>query len=280
MINHKGCKQFFMKKESGKKKLEINKSEMKKLKITKKSKSVKTGGAVKASERPELKLVANVEMDINNAKHYVEHGSCVDMFLPESFWYIASKKYSVPERNLLITEFTKHTHKVNAKEIGEGVENAVKQWAKIKGDYFDLVDRIFKGHPWQVGEYTGYASIYRMFPRNLEKKFFYFPYSKNDPEVVSVIGHEMLHFIFFDYIEKYYRLGEKDVIEGKDPRYIWRFSEAFNTVIENWAPYMKIFNNKQTYKPYSECEEIYMAMSKQWAKKKDVKVLLDKFLLK
>lgn len=90
----------------------------------------------------------------------------------------------------------------------------------------------------------------------------------------------MLHFIFFDYIKKKYGINENDKFRNKNQKYVWQVSETFNTVIENWGPYMKIFNAKKKATPYPGCEKMFISMTKQWNKKQDVKNLLDKWLIK
>ena len=231
--------------------------------------------------KPELKLIIDIKADIENAKFFVKHSKFVDWFLPLDLQYIISKKFSPLERNKIISEYTKHIHKINEKEILKGVAKTRKQWSKIEDKFFQLVDKIFCGYDWPKGKYIGYASIYLMFPRNIKEKTFYFPYSKNNKGgPIRTIAHEMLHFIFFDYIKKKYGINENDKFRNKNQKYVWQVSETFNTVIENWGPYMKIFNAKKKATPYPGCEKMFISMTKQWNKKQDVKNLLDKWLIK
>lgn len=230
--------------------------------------------------KPKLKLAIDIKADIENAKFFVKHGEFIDWFLPLNFQYITSKKFSLSERNKIISEYTKHIHKINKKEILEGVAETKKQWSKIEGKFYNFVDEIFHGHNWPKGKYIGHASIYLMFPRNIKEKTFYFPYSRDKWSPVSIIAHEMLHFIFFDYIKKEYEINENNEFKGKNPKYIWQVSETFNIVIENWKPYMKIFGAKKKIKPYPGCEKMFVSMTKQWAKNQDIKSFLDEWLLK
>lgn len=229
---------------------------------------------------PKLKLAIDIEADIENAKWFVNHGEFVDWFLPLNFQYITSKKFSLSEKNKIIAEYTKHIHKINEKEILKGVDGIRKQWPKIEGKFYKLIEEIFREHPWPKGKYIGYASIYLMFPRNIGEKTFYFPYSKDKWNPLGTIAHEMLHFIFFDYIKKKYSISEKDEFRGKNPKYVWQVSETFNTVIENWKPYKDILGTKEKCKPYPGCEKMFVDMTKQWNKKQDTKSFLDKWLVK
>ena len=116
-----------------------------------------------------------------------------------------------------------------------------------------------------------------MFPRNIQDKTFYFPYSKDLHDPLGTIAHEMLHFIFFDYIKKKYGIKQDDEFKGKDPKFVWQVLETFNTVIENWKPYKKIFNAWKNCKPYPGCEKMFAKMIKQWNLKQDIDEFLDKW---
>jgi hypothetical protein len=229
---------------------------------------------------PKLKLTIDIKADIENAKWFVRHGEFVDSFLPLNFQYITSKKFSLPERNKIIAEYTKHIHALHEKEIVKGVKDIRKQWSLIEGRFYKIVDEIFHEYPWPKGKYIGYASIYLMFPRNINEKTFYFPYSRDKWNPLRTIAHEMLHFMFFDYIKKKYGISENDECRGKSPKYVWQVSETFNTVIENWKPYRDIFGTKERRKPYPGCEKMFNAMTKQWDKKRDIESFLDKWLEK
>lgn len=230
--------------------------------------------------KPKLKLAIDIKADIENAKFFVNHGELVDWFLPQNFQYITSKKFSLVERNKIISEYTKHIHAINKQEILKGVEETRRRWAKVGNKFYKLVDEVFQGYDWPKGKYVGYASIYLMFPRNIKEKTFYFPYSKDKWDPIGTIAHEMLHFIFFDYIQKKYGIKENDEFRGKNPKYVWQVSETFNTVIENWKPYMDNFNTKKKVKPYTGCEKMFSSMTKRWAKKQDIESFLNKWLIR
>lgn len=191
-----------------------------------------------------------------------------------------SKNFSVVERHKIIVEYTKHLHKIKEKEIKKGVESIEKQWKKIEGKYYKFVENLFQKHPWPKGKYIAYASVYLMFPRDIEDKTFYFPYNNARANPLRTIAHEMLHFIFFDYIQMHYSLNERSKLKNKNSKYLWQVSEIFNNVIENWKPYQDIFGIKENTKLYFDCDKLFAAMAKEWNKKQDIKVLLDKFLLK
>ncbi|HCC04922.1 TPA: hypothetical protein DEP58_01285 [Patescibacteria group bacterium] len=227
---------------------------------------------------PKVQLIVDVKKDIENAQWFVQDGEFVEWFLPKDFQYILSKKFSTPEKNKIITEYTKYVHTEKQKDIQKGVEQVKEQWAKTESNFYELVDTLFKGHVWPKGKYIGYASVYLMFPRNLKEKTFYFPHAQTPIDPVSTIAHEMLHFIFFDYIQKKYGIKESDVLKGKNKRYVWQVSETFNTMIENWSPYKNIFSYNKKIRPYPGCEEMLACMSKQWRRNQCIETLLDGWL--
>lgn len=226
---------------------------------------------------PKIILSINIKADIENAKWFVKNGEFVDMFLPQNFRYIQSKKFSLTERNKIITEYTKHIHKLNEKEIQKGVENIRKEWSKIEENFFKITEKIFNGHSFPKGKYTGYASIYGMYPRNIKDKTFFFPYTNEKWNPLKTIAHESMHFIFFDYIKKNFGINEDDKIKGKNKKFVWQISETFNNVIENWKPYNDIFNTNEKSKPYFGCEKMFSTMTKQWKENQDIKRLLNKW---
>lgn len=228
--------------------------------------------------RPKLKFAIDVRVDISNAKWFVKNGEFLDWFLPSDLEYLTHQGISPSKRNAILTKYTKDTHKINQKDILKGVKDTKKRWTKIESKFYKIVDQIFQGHAWPKGKYIGYASVYLMFPRDISAKTFFFPYSKDRWDPIATIAHEMLHFMFYDYIEKNYGIKGNGKLRGKDPKYVWQVSETFNTVIENWTPYKKIFNVTKNIKPYPGCEKMYAAMTKQWAKNPDIEVFLDKWL--
>lgn len=140
-----------------------------------------------------------------------------------------------------------------------------------------MVNKIFKNHPWPKGKYIGYVSAFLMYPRNIREKTFFFPFSHSTPKFSNIIiAHELLHFIFFDYIKKH---GYKESkTHNKKAEYIWQISEVFNAVIENWDPYYKIFKVKDLkQKPYTG-QKYFQKMEKQWRENQNIDQLLEQWI--
>lgn len=233
---------------------------------------------------PKLSLVLDIEKDIENAVGFLTYEKN-PQFLG---WFFSRRDIrallegasSMKEKKGIIPEYTKRYFAEHGSEIKRGLRDAIRDWKKIEKGYYALADVIFAGHPWPKGEYTGAVSIYTMYPRWIETRTFFFPYVHRKPQFANrVIAHEMLHFMFFDYIFRRYGLREQSKIKGREADYVWKVSEAFNTMIERWQPYKNVIGYDGG-KPYPGQEEMYKKMRRQWAKKQDVAWLLDQWFEK
>ena len=120
-------------------------------------------------------------------------------------------------------------------------------WEINKEEFYRTCARLIPNTAWPDGKYAGYITISPPCPRFLDLKTFQFPAA--DPEVaVRVAIHEMVHFIFFEYIRSRYlpqliNPPEKEMqklLEGKFIAPIWGISEAFNIMVlthENFSIY-------------------------------------------
>jgi hypothetical protein len=227
---------------------------------------------------PKLELKRDVDADIENCIHFVgieekDKQFLIKMFLPDKLHYILDSDFSEKEKKRIIEEYARSFYQINKKEIELGIKKVKKEWEGIEKQYFQITDNIFKSHPWPKGEYTGVVSIWQMFPRHIDEKIFFFPYNNQDFAIpIKTIAHEMLHFIFFDYLEKNYNLKEDSVIKNKSEDYVWMVSEVFNNVIENWKPYREICGGET--KPYFDDKGLFEKMKKDWEEKEDVDFLI------
>jgi len=228
-------------------------------------------------KNPKIKFVVDANQDIKNYILFSKYSDpkFLKMFLPKKLHYILKKNFSEKNKIKVITEYINNEFNLHKNEINKNVKEVSKKWKLIEKSYFKLICKIFKNHPWPKGEYIGFTSIFEMYPRDIKEKIFYFPaLHKNLNFSLAIIAHEMLHFIFFDYIKARYDINENKELKNKNPKYIWNISEVFNLVIETWKPYQKIF--KTNSKPYYFVHaKMLSKMKKLWKEKKDVDCLLD-----
>ncbi|EKE29343.1 MAG: hypothetical protein ACD_2C00188G0006 [uncultured bacterium (gcode 4)] len=223
---------------------------------------------------PELKLLIDIEQDTDNAKYFIANWEFLEWFIPRDFQYILSDAFTPESRNIVIAEYTKHIYKIRENKIANWLNLTIGTWEGIKLKYYELTDRIFKWHKWLSWDYRWYISVYNMYPRNIDEKYFYFPYEYSFWNPVWVIGHEMLHFIFFDYLSKIYWIEEKTKFEWKPSNFVWQVSETFNNVIEDWKPYTDLIDEKESKSTYPGCEKLYEDMTKIWNENYDIDILL------
>lgn len=231
---------------------------------------------------PDLKLIIDKNADIKNCTYFIANESSVipdflNKFLPHDLQYIMDKKFSYTEKDDIAKEYINSFYNTSADKIKRGVDDTTKRWKELETKYYTLVNEIFKGYVWSKGEYFGTASIFLMYPRNINQKTFFFPFENIKFDPLGVIAHEMLHFIFYDYINKHYNVSEQSKFKGKNNQYVWQVAETFNTTIENWKPYKTLFTEDS--KPYAGCEDMFEAMKKEWNKNPDIVRFLDKWLL-
>jgi len=232
--------------------------------------------------KPNLKLEINIQADVDNCIYNVKNQSKVvpdflDKFLPLNLQHLLGGEPSSIKRTRIIQEYTEHIYSANADSIEGDVGDTKECWEKVEDKFYKLVNGVFQDYSWPDGEYVGTASIFRMYPRNIKNKTFYFPAQKTRLGSLGIIAHEMLHFIFFDFIKNKYGLGEKSKIKGKSPEYVWQVSETFNNVIENWEPYKEIFSEEP--RPYAGCKKMLEVMEQQWKEKQDINFFLDQWFL-
>ncbi len=124
-----------------------------------------------------------------------------------------------------------------------------KSWNLVEQRFLDKTQNLFNGHLWPEGAYVGFLSIFNCNPRFLDEKTFQVYYSH--PEgLVYVCAHEMLHFIFYDYLDRKLALT-REVPEST----IWDLSEIFNVITLETPEFVEITGNHKL-KPYKEHENL------------------------
>ena len=145
-------------------------------------------------------------------------------------------------------------HETELETILTDFENS---WQGCKEGFYRQVNKIFKNHLWPEGKYICYLSIFDCNPRFLRDKTFQV-FFQHPQGICSVATHEMLHFIFYDYVEK--KFPEAVTGIGKDK--LWEVSEIFNVLV------------LPDFKPYPDHVQLIPQYEKTWKATKDI----DQFL--
>ena len=206
---------------------------------------------------PKLKFKLNLELDIDIANQFldvrvggVDFGKGIIELYPQ---LKPAKKTGGNKRKKIIEKFTTNYYQFHTKELQKTLEKTKKDWQEREKDFFKATNKIFNLYPWPEGDYICYLSIFNCNPRFLETKTFQV-YYKHPEGTNHVIAHEMLHFIFFDYLEKKEKQFAKTVKKDR----IWLMSESFNEIVLE-LPQLEFFKSKQPFH-YPETEKMIKSL--------------------
>jgi len=176
---------------------------------------------------PKLKFQINIDLDSEMAFQFmdikaggVDFGKGIVSLYPELH---KAKETSANVRRDIIANFTDKYYEDHRGEIDKSLKTMRDRWSRNKKYFYLVVDRIFGKCEWPEGEYVCYLSIYNSNPRFLENKTFQI-YFKHPQGTNHVIAHEMLHFMFFDYLKTNRTNFNLSLDENKN----WLMSEWFN----------------------------------------------------
>ena len=155
-----------------------------------------------------------------------------------------AKEVTGQERRVLIADFTKKYYSEHKTELDAKLREIREEWELVASSYFSGVDQIFNNPTWPHGDYICYLSIFNCNPRFLETKSFQVYQGLSD-RTNYIIAHEMLHFIFFDYLDK----DEQDLKNTQDEHRIWLLSEWFNDLMLNLPVFKQFGENVDSAYP-------------------------------
>lgn len=173
-------------------------------------------------------------------------------------------------------EYIGDFYKTNKKLLSENVkdlQNAVDQTS----DTFFLATRSLFKEDFSSKNYIGVISVFDCNPRFVDKKLFQVFYGRNTLGKLEVVYHEILHFIFFDFCDKYCKeiVKNRSVNEGS----YWALSEIFNVIILNRPEFQEILKQPEL-SFYPSLESVFPEIEKLWnIHNKDIPLFVQKSLL-
>ncbi len=234
-------------------------------------------------KRPNLSLSIDIEEDIHNVLNFLEcekNPQILDKFLLPEAKALLGEDISSEGLEEKTRAFVTKFYEDNDRTIKKGLEEAKVNWTRFDDGYYRYVEELFNSRGWLSNEYRGVSSIFGLYPREIDRKLFFFPYRYNIERFSNmIIGHEMLHFMFFDFLFDRYQLRENSRLEGKSDNYIWQLSEAFNSAIEGDPRYQDSIGIKYDVRPYTGQEGMVALIKEQMAKEKNIGKLLDKWII-
>ena len=216
--------------------------------------------------QPKLNFHLNADLDKWACSSNVFYNSILNAY-PE---LVNGKDLDPKAKKAFNDNYIDNYYKKHKKELEDALERMEKDWRKIESKFFEVTDKLFD-IPWPEGRYICYLSIFNCNPRFIETKEFQAFY-KHPATTNHVCAHEMLHLIFYNYVEKsfskeYERLGEK---------VIWKLSEIFNDVVLRLPEFVAITDQKDPAF-YAETKQELDDAIKLWSETKTVKAFVSKY---
>ena len=168
-----------------------------------------------------------------------------------------------PEINLenyreYIDKFYADNQEVLDKSCGE-----INQLISKKQDaFFQALSGLFK-MDFSNHNYVGYISIFDCNPRYVESKTFQIFYKKDLLYKLEVVFHEIMHFAFFDYCDKYLSEEIKDL--DKNSGKLWELSEIFNVITLN-LPEFRVLTEREEKLYYTDLAKKLEIAKQVWVK--------------
>lgn len=151
--------------------------------------------------------------------------------------------------------------------LSRQARNFQKQWNAKAGLFFEAANLIFKNYPWPRGRYIGYLSIFDCNPRFLHDKTFQIFY-KHKLGPTYIVAHELLHFIFFDYLSKKIKTSKKKLTEND----LWELSEIVNDVILDSQSFKKLLKLKKNIVSYPNLKNTASKLKIKFASNKSIDI--------
>ena len=207
-----------------------------------------------------------------------ENGGGLDFgkFIVKMHPDLKKARESIPlkDRQKIIHIFTKKYYASHKKEIRNKSIIIKKEWAKKEKNFLAITKNIFEGYDFPDGKYIAYSSIINCNPRFLDQKTFQFFYKKEVGDAIHTIVHELLHFIFFDFVNK--KLKKEVSVLSEDQ--LWDLSEIFNVMILRSPDYKNIIN-KKFVRPYPNHKKYISEFEKALMETKSVGDFIKKGVL-
>ncbi len=158
-----------------------------------------------------------------------------------------------------INKYFNEYYKKNKKDLQNKLLLFRKEWRKAEKSFFETSESLFNGFSFQKGMYIAYLSIIDCNPRFLESKTFQVFYKKEINDAIHTIAHELLHFIFFDFLNQELSKESKVLSEER----IWDLSEIFNVIILRSNLFSGIIN-KKAVRSYPDHEKYLLSFEKAY----------------
>ena len=192
-----------------------------------------------------LRFHLNKKLDERMAEEFLNmHGGGIDfgkgiIKIHPQLKSVRSLK-DITQREKAIRIYLDRYYRIHKALMHRKIELLRLAWCKREKEFVAITENFFGGFRFPKGKYIAYVSIINCNPRFLESKTFQFFYKKPLADTTYTIAHELLHFIFFDFVET----KLKKEIKRLSGDQLWDLSEIFNVVVLKSLRYRHIVNQK------------------------------------
>ncbi len=144
------------------------------------------------------------------------------------------------------------------KKYSNKIKNDIKRyndiWKKYNDIYFKMLSTYFECD-WHVEVIECTVGLIPIFPRYLNDFSFSIGIGIDEVNLVNIVSHETLHFMWFQKWEKIH--PETPRIEYDAPYLVWKYSEMVTDPILNNKPFIDLFNGLFVEHGYDSFYDLY-----------------------
>lgn len=206
-----------------------------------------------------------IKIDFNKKLDYEVYKDFYDFKTTDvDFGALISKEHP----NIAIKNYKKYIDEyyTDKKDIlKKNKEEFIKFLNQKQNLFFDAVKNLFKIN-FGNNLYAGFISIFDCNPRYFETKSFQIFYKKTNLEKLEVVFHECLHFAFFEYYDKFFKIKTEKL--NKNSGKLWELSEIFNVIILNQKEFRDILKREEKLF-YPDLKDKLIIVKKIWNENHD-----------
>ncbi len=166
-----------------------------------------------------------------------------------------------------IKKYMKEDRKKNAERYKKIINDFKAEFKKIKQDLIKDIEKLFDGYEFPDFHYKANFTIFRVYERYLDTKEFDIPLNVSRQEIFYVFIHEVLHFVFYEYMDNNFknRLDEKS---------LWDLSEIIDVILMKRKPLSRYFVRKP--EPYPGHTKHFEILDRLYAESNQMKEFIEK----
>jgi len=167
-------------------------------------------------------------------------------------------------------------YSAHSQEFLQILEETNNELSQRSSAFFSFTRHYF-GEESHSQKYNGFLSIFNCNPRFVENETFQVYYKKDLLDRIEVAFHEVLHFIFFKYLDLHFKKETADLSKNSGP--LWELSEVLNVILLNEPEAQSVLGRPEELF-YPDLQASLTHHIELWEKSgKDMKVFISASLL-